>query len=181
MERFPDIVPLLKALNLDLSPTARVLVPVLHFLRDVQAGSHIAVQIREGGPWHHGVYAGDDAVIHLFGDDKGDAHVQQCSVLDFIKGKSIVAVVTYEGDSDEKLKASVQAAKMLMLKLPQRNLYDVRTFNCEHFAVLCRSGLERYDEACASVTRLVNAPCTVETRNFSKPPLTWQDVLMTFA
>lgn len=144
----------LQQLGVDLSPQNREIVAVADFYSDVPPGSHVAVPSSKTllGPWHHGIYIGEKMMIHMTGQGKDDSHVQQTSVNEFTVGTSVVALVLYADDGDVARRASIQAALYLKDILPTANLYDLEHFNCEHFAVVCRTGLKRYAAACRAVS-----------------------------
>ncbi len=147
----------LQQFGVDLSPQNRQIVQVPDFYDEVPPGSHVAVPSYRTllGPWHHGLYIGDKKIIHMTGEGKEDAHVQQTSVNEFTIGTNVVALVLYADDGAASRAASVEAAQYLMNILPTANLYDIEHFNCEHFAVLCRTGLQRYAAAISTLLMLM--------------------------
>ena len=64
-----------------------------------------------------------------------------------VRGTDLVAVVMYEDDDNGRRRATVKAAQGMldMFGRKPEPMYDIRGFNCEHFAVLCRHGFSRYD------------------------------------
>ena len=153
---YDDMAQALKGFGLDLSPSSKCLVNVTAFLR-IPDGSHIAVPSDQSllGPWHHGIKIGPDTVMHMYGHSKEDAHIQECTAEEFTAATRMVAVVQYGDDTDESRAASVNAAYFLKENLRQFDLYSIVGFNCEHFAVLCRSGLTRYTSSITLVTHLL--------------------------
>ena len=101
----------LRDLGIGLSPSDNRLINVADFYKDFLDGSHIAVPSHESrwGSWHHGVFMGSKQVMHMYGNNKKDAHVQLCSVNEFTAGTNVIALVIYEDDSH----TSVQAALFL--------------------------------------------------------------------
>lgn len=89
---------------------------------------------------------------------------------DFIIGTSVIAWVLYNEDTDADRQASKQAASYLKDVLPTENLYSIATFNCEHFAVLCRTGLNRCATALLEVLALMQSS-TRPSRKADKPML----------
>ena len=144
----------LQHFGVDLAPDNRKIVAAADFYTEVPSGSHIAVPSNHNqlGPWHHGLYVGNKLVIHMTGETKEDARIQQDTVNDFITGTSVIALVLYAEDTDADRQASVQAALYLKDVLPTENLYNIAHFNCDHFAVLCRTGLKRYAPALLKVS-----------------------------
>lgn len=155
-----------------MSPDNRKLVAAADFYTEVPSGSHIAVPSHRNqlGPWHHGLYIGDKRVIHMTGETKEDARVQQDTVNEFITGTSVIALVLYAEDADADRQASVQAALYLKDVLPTEGLYSITHFNCEHFAVLCRTGLKRYAPALLEVSAYMQSRAP-PSRKAGKPTM----------
>lgn len=160
----------LQRLGVDLSPNNRKIVAAADFYTDVPSGSHIAIPSNRNllGPWHHGLYIGNKLVIHMTGESKEDACIQQDTVNDFILGTSVIALVLYADDTDAARQASVRAALYLKDTLPTENLYNIAHFNCEHFAVLCRTGLKRYALSLLELSAYMQSP-PPRSRKAGKP------------
>lgn len=153
---YNDMAQALRSLGVDLSPTNKDLVNITAFLT-IPDGSHIAVPSDRSllGPWHHGIKIGPNTVMHMYGDNKEDAHIQECSAEAFTAATRLVAVVQYAGDSEHLRAASVSAAHLLKENLRTYDLYSITGLNCEHFAVLCRAGLDRYTASIVSVAHML--------------------------
>lgn len=78
----------------------------------------------------------------MIGANKETAHVRLDTVADFSRGTDIVAVVLYDYDTIEKKTDTIKAAQLFLETLPHQNLYNIVSFNCETFALLCRVGPE---------------------------------------
>ena len=167
-EDYAKLVELLS--GVDLSPTNKDLVYVADFYEKVPAGSHLAVPSKETllGPWHHGVYVGNKRVIHMCGLSKVDAHVQETSFNEFMKGTSLVAVVTYADETEETLARTVAVARYLKDNLPVENLYKITDFDCEHFASLCKAGLKGWVQTSEHVYRLLGHECIQQPQYYCK-------------
>ena len=151
----------LRELGIDLSPSDKRLINVADFYQDIPEGSHIAVPSHESrlGPWHHGIFMGSKRVMHMYGNSKEDAHVQTCTVNEFTSGTNVIALVIYEDDSLMSRQASIQAALFLQTTMKARDLYEIAGFNCEHFSVLCRTGLTRYSTSTKILFYLLHNSC----------------------
>lgn len=162
----------LQRFGVDLSPNNRKLVAVADFYAEVPPGSHITVPSHRNqlGPWHHGLYIGNKLVIHMTGDTKENAHVKQDTVNNFITGTNIIALVLYAEDTDAGRQANIQTALYLKDVLPTEDLYSIAHFNCEHFAVLCRTGLSRYAPALLQVSAYMQ-PRAPASKRIGKPML----------
>ena len=98
--------------------------------------------------------------MHMYGDCKKDARIQECTAAKFTAATRVVAVVQYDSDSENLRAASVNAAYALKETLKNHaDLYNIAGFNCEHFAVLCRSGLTRYDSSTARIADILQHEC----------------------
>jgi hypothetical protein len=136
---YDDIARLLRDFGLDLSPSNKQLVDITAFLA-IPVGSHIAAPSHQKllGPWHHGIKVESDIVMHMYGDCKENARIQECTAALFTAATRVVAVVQYDSDSEKLRNASVNAAYALKEGLKDHTgLYNIAGFNCEHFAVLC--------------------------------------------
>ena len=141
--------------GLDLSPTNKKMVRKENFYREVKPGQHLAVLIGKDSknPWHHGIYAGEEDgrgyVYHMTGENKSTSHVQKGLFFDFAKGRDEIAVVLYTDETDETLGAQLLIAQRCHENFRQEDLYELLSFNCEHFAVMCKTG------RCASCSQIV--------------------------
>ncbi|XVF42240.1 hypothetical protein PTKIN_Ptkin01aG0344900 [Pterospermum kingtungense] len=121
--------------------------------RKPQPGDHIYCR-RSGRPYdHHGIYVGDDMVIHLRGAAKklGPPSCEKClregkcngeiakSCLDcFLEGEPVL-FVDY-GPSTAKPAHEVIKTAYDFLENNDFGRYDMLTNNCEDFAVYCKTG-----------------------------------------
>lgn len=146
MAGFEDAVRFASALGLDLPPTNKKMVLKEDFYEEAKQGQHLAVLIGENrhNPWHHVIYAGKEEgkgyVYHMTGDDKSTARIRKDLFSDFAKGRAEIAIVLYSDESDRTLQVQHAIAKCCHEHLPQENIYKVMNFNCEHFAVMCKTG-----------------------------------------
>ena len=135
------------ALNVDLGPTDRVMVKTENLIEVALKGQHLAVRCgrMKSDPWHHGIYGGFDEegrgwVYHIAGLDKRTARIRKDPFLSFVRGQQEVAIVIYADDTPANRKKHVDVACHLYDHGPAEHLYDLFRFNCEHFAVLCKTG-----------------------------------------
>ena len=146
MAKFEDFVRSVSTFRLDLSPTNKKMVSKEEFYEEVKPGQHLAVLIGKDSknPWHHGIYAGKvdgkGYVYHMTGENKSTSHVQKGLFFDFAKGRDEIAIVLYTDETDETLRAQLLIAKWCHENFQQENLYEVLSFNCEHFVVMCKTG-----------------------------------------
>ena len=107
--------------------------------------------------------------MHMYGDSKEDARIQECTAAEFTAATRMVAVVQYDPDSEHLRASTVKAAFALKKSLKNHtDLYDIAGFNCEHFAVLCRSGLSRYESSTAVTAALLRKECQQPTSRLHK-------------
>ena len=135
--------------ELDLSPTNKVVVHLSHLYRVIQPGDHIAVPILTTDvspgplrPWHHGIYAGNESVIHMHGENKASAQICQDSLETFCGATSHVAIIQYSSKSsgeDCGTKEALHLARQLLYSNASET-YSLLRNNCEHFATYCRLG-----------------------------------------
>lgn len=167
---YADVARILRDFGLDLSPSDKQLVDVTSFLA-IPVGSHIAVPSHRNllGPWHHGIKVQNEVVMHMYGDSKEDARIQECTAAEFTAATRVVAVVQYDLDNEHMRASTVEAAFSLKEALKNHaDLYDIAGFNCEHFAVLCRSGLSRYESGTAVTAALLRDECQQPTSRLRK-------------
>ena len=137
-------------LNVDLGPTNRVMVKSDSLLKVALKGQHLAVRCGRfhSSPWHHAIYGGFDAegrgwVYHMAGVEKRKAHIRRDLFLDFARGQLEVAIVIYDDDKPDYRKRHLETADYFFHHSPREHLYDLVRFNCEHFAILCKTGRYR--------------------------------------
>ncbi|TYG59005.1 hypothetical protein ES288_D08G267800v1 [Gossypium darwinii] len=137
--------------------------------RFLQPGDHIYCE-REGGLYdHHGIYVGDDMVIHLQGKAKKleplpecrkckDKRVQNGEIAKvcidcFLRGErpriydygvSLLEFLARKGGTccqrDSKPPHEVISIATYLLERNRFGPYGMLTNNCEHFAVFCKTG-----------------------------------------
>ena len=95
-----------------------------------ERGDHIYFKC--GGYTHHGIYCGDDRVIH-YGRKK---EICETSLSDFAKHRDVSAQKYEDADSADIV---VSRAKE---RLSERK-YNLLFNNCEHFATWCKVGRRR--------------------------------------
>lgn len=147
MERLND---LLQLLPVNLHPSNAELHHECNVIAQLQAGDHIAVPIGTPSPersstrvpWHHGIYLGESKVMHMTGNSKEDACIQQEGIEHFLNsgGYKYVAIIQYPAAAAAAASrdATVRLARELQ-SAPQR-AYDLLDYNCESFATFCRTG-----------------------------------------
>ena len=127
---------------------------------DLQPGDHIYVY----NSWlmysHHGIYTGDDRVIHLSGGEqskKAAAQVRECTLDEFLNGnqlrlatygvKRITRRIKKSGTCHILGSRSVQdvlyTAEYYLQNPDKWGRYNVLTNNCEHFAYCCKTSNKR--------------------------------------
>jgi hypothetical protein len=97
-------------------------------------GDHI--RVFRGYFWHHGLYVGKQAVIHIASEDdagKQSARVRCATLLDFAQGGEVVKVNYGQRLSAEESIARAEASL-------GRSGYHLGRNNCEHFVTWCVTG-----------------------------------------
>jgi len=135
--------------RVDLFPSNAVLISVLDWKEVLYDGAHVAVAFRTDNPlaeiaWHHGIYVGNRTVIDN-NDRDNSSSIRLTSFEEFIEVGDIMssfALISYEDDNDEKRNISLNCANTLLNSESNVNskLYDLVSFNCQHFATFCRTG-----------------------------------------
>jgi len=101
---------------------------------DLYVGDHI--YIRSGFITHHGIYVGDDEVIHFAPDELGDVCIHTVSLGKFSDGKKILRM----SKSDSPIRYSgIEVAERAQSRLYDGE-YNLAFNNCENFARWCRWG-----------------------------------------
>ncbi len=105
-------------------------------MRKLTIGSHLIS--RRAGYTHHGIYVGDDRVIHYSGlaDGLDSGPVEESDIRTFA-GKKGFAVKTYKQSFPQQ--EIVHRAESRL----GEDLYDVFSNNCEHFCLWCIVGDHR--------------------------------------
>ena len=109
----------------------------------VPIGSHVAV--KRGAIYHHGITSENGTVIHLFGSSFADAVIREGSDEEFLRNDTTFFEIVYENDDEHHRERTLHRARALCERLTfTAGLYDIFNFNCETFAVLCRTGTLRF-------------------------------------
>ena len=117
-------------------------------------GDHIKVfRIGPTPYWHHGIYLGDNSVIHFTGEnaEKSEASIKKTSLEIFCRG-SEPEVVEYA--RSKPAKEVIKTAESLI----GNKDYNLIWNNCEHFARYCKTGekeSEQVKDATATAAGLV--------------------------
>lgn len=99
---------------------------------DLKKGYHLAV--RRGKITHHGIYIGNDRVIHYDGkEDYGKNIIIETSFSEFKQGDPVMVVTHPSGYTPYEI---VERAKSRL----GEECYGLITNNCEHFATWCVTG-----------------------------------------
>ena len=127
---------------------------------DLQPGDHIYVY----NSWlmysHHGIYIGNDRVIHLSGggqSKKSAAMVRECTLDEFLNGNQLRLVAYGVKPITRRIKKSgtchilgsrsvekvLDTAKYYLQNPDKWGRYNVFTNNCEHFAYCCKTSNKR--------------------------------------
>ena len=101
----------------------------------MQRGDQIYVR---RGPWfsHHGIFCGDDTVIHYAGPRRGVRIVARTSLEEFALGGTVRVRRHRRGFDPE---ATVRSAESML----GFSGYHLLRYNCEHLAAWCRTGRAR--------------------------------------
>lgn len=116
-------------------------------LKEPQPGDHIKVRRLGGAYTHHGIYIGNDTVIHFAPPagseilDWENARVRSTSLSAFLKAGQ-VQVKVYTEEEKESLYPVDQIIRNARNSLGSGN-YNLIFNNCEHFANICTLGKYR--------------------------------------
>ena len=119
-------------------------------------GDHLVVMVRgETGYGHHGLYLGvhngETEVAH-FASPTGDpcmrdATIHMTTYENFTSAYHRVYVVAYEKDSSQTRETSMKMAREFIGAPRKLHCeYDLLTWNCETFVIMCKSGQYRVSE-----------------------------------
>ncbi len=139
---------LLRGWGVDLTPQRLQPCSVYSLTKKARPGDHIAVRSvvkdKQDVIWHHGVYVGDDHVVHMH----PDGNISKVPIDDFMAGLLTVdtyvesaGVIPYEPDTDEA-RACTMVAALHAARDPemQRIVYDLVEHQCDGFVAWCRTG-----------------------------------------
>lgn len=123
---------------------------------DLIPGDHIYCY-RAGGLYaHHGIYVGNNEVVHFSGREKSHpskAKVESCTLEGFLNGSKLRLVAynvsfisrllkrsgTCHCTESMSLKDVLDTANFYLSDPDQRGTYNLLSNNCEHFAVYCKA------------------------------------------
>jgi hypothetical protein len=162
---------LLQQMGLDLRPSNSIVLTESHAHLHIVEGDHLAVVIiGSGGVYHHGIYLGvRDGIPKVAdfssptGDKKmRDGRLRIVDYTDFVRDKGLVYVVPYEKDSPEKLDADNRrnAVELAILMVndpnPDFHKYNLMSWNCECFALMCKTGQYQMSEQIQKMFEFIN-------------------------
>ena len=125
-------------------------------LHKLVPGDHLVVMVGgEGGYGHHGLYLGvhngETEVAH-FASPTGDpcmtdATIHMTTYENFTRGYESIYVVAYQNDSLETRETAMKVARQFIGAPRQSHCeYNLLTWNCESFVIMCKSGQYRLSE-----------------------------------
>ena len=118
--------------------------PPYKLYKYAKPGDHIAAWSNSRGYWHHAIFFGEDTDGHDYViDNMPDIGVSKRSFEAFWEGEDALVVVHYTGslDLDVSLRLAVHATTCY-------KMYNYATWNCDKFALLCRTGRCGMFECC---------------------------------
>lgn len=147
---------LLRGWGVDLTPRRLLPCGVYSLTSKACPGDHIAVRSVVNGTrdviWHHGVYMGDEHVVHMH----PDGNISQVPIDKFMAGLPTATtyvesagVVQYDGDTDAARTNTMMAARYAIQDPEMQSLvYNIVEHQCDGFAVWCRMGRWAHSEIC---------------------------------
>lgn len=112
--------------------------------KDYQLADHLYIQNSKFEPLysysHHGIYVGNNKVIHYNKDEYGDICVFEVSLDEFSNSKTIYRLSLLQSP----LRFSPQEAVNRAYRCIGKNDYNLFFNNCENFVRWCRFGAEDY-------------------------------------
>ena len=89
--------------------------------------------------YHHGIYLGDNEVVHFSGNNKDDARPRKCDILQFINGASGGKKQLYRVQYDKSVKLlsqeeTLRKAQKVLEEPSKWPGYQIIKNNCESFA-----------------------------------------------
>lgn len=132
-----------------LAPKNTLVYSPFHGARTLRAGDHLIIPLL-GLAYHHGIFLGDDEngvpKVADFSSPSGDAVMRDGKIRiydleEFMEGIKWIGVAAYSHDSSEIRIRTVGIARAfaaLTDKVVHR--YNLLTWNCECFAMLCKTG-----------------------------------------
>lgn len=125
----------------------------------MERGDHIYFRTKlPGNITHHGIYCGNNLVIHFDGNAKPKA-IKKVSLEKFSKpfGVDVIEVLEY-GWSDSADTVILRAESLV-----EKTQYDVANRNCEHFTVYCKTGDWRSPQIEAVESDLIDTENSIRT------------------
>jgi hypothetical protein len=114
----------------------RISAPIGHEPEQLAPGTHLIIYRR--GYTHHGIYLGDDRVMHYAGRVKyPQGLIEEVSLAEFSEGRALRAQKLQTGRFN-----GYEIVRRARSRLGERR-YDLLTNNCEHFCNWCRLGENR--------------------------------------
>lgn len=126
---------------LTITPTSEDAVELKIRIEDLEPGEHICVPRLNGMYYHHGIYAGDNKVLHVTGD-RGASCLSSIALCDSeIKVESMDTFIYYNDMSYCVVsKPSKKFTQEELEKFVGKHEYNLLENNCEHFCTSVNSG-----------------------------------------
>ena len=122
--------------------------------------------------YHHGIYLGDNEVVHFSGNNKDDARPRKCDIFQFINGASGEKKQLYRVQYDENVKLLPQEETLRkahkVLEEPSKwPGYQIIQNNCESFARWLKTNVSWSAQATMAAIKVIPLAAAVLTSGLS--------------
>ncbi|HQV23964.1 MAG TPA: lecithin retinol acyltransferase family protein, partial [Agitococcus sp.] len=139
-------------------------------MKNLEPGTHIKVSRNIYD--HHGIYVGDDRVIHYSGlaNSLEKGSIEETSLEDFLGTKNKIEIVNYQTDKSYSTSEVVDRAYSRL----GEDDYNLIFNNCEHFACWCVTGCSHSQQVTAAMSTVTYVIYyhTKKSPRLRVPPLT---------
>ena len=115
---------------------------LVDYSRYLQRGDHIAIKGIEVSVeyYHHGIYLGENKVVHTGATSKGDAVPRNTDMQMFLKHRENLLRINYPAEECLPPDRVAETAKFISKNPKLWGPMRLFTNNCEHFATYCKTG-----------------------------------------
>jgi hypothetical protein len=149
-----------KQLNINLHPLAHgaIRLEPVEALGTIKPGEHLVVmQAGDDGYQHHGLYLGfRDKVPYVAELTKNDG-IQVPRYKAFVEGQDHLYVIPYKEEDDGSRTTAVEIADYFIEHKKYVKKYDLLTWNCECFALMCKTGQYQASTQIKEIFRAIQA------------------------
>jgi hypothetical protein len=136
-----------RCLQILLTPQRTIVYHPIDGANIIKAGDHLVVSLY-GAVFHHAIFMGRNEKgipeVADFSSPSGDSYMKDAKIriyglVEFMKQRKWLGIVSYDKDSLEIRERTVAIARAFVINTTPLPAYNIVTWNCETFVLVCKT------------------------------------------